>query len=64
VYLIACATPSGWLTILSPALMSFLLVRVSGVALLEKGLTHSKPAYRDYIGRTPAFFPWFPRPRR
>ena len=47
VYLIACATQGGWLTILSPALMSFLLVRVSGVALLEKGLTHSKPAYRE-----------------
>jgi steroid 5-alpha reductase family enzyme len=64
VYLIACATPGGWLTLLSPALMSFLLVRVSGLALLEKGLTHSKPAYRDYIARTPAFFPWFPRARR
>jgi steroid 5-alpha reductase family enzyme len=60
-YVIACATPGGWLTILSPALMSFLLMRVSGVTLLEAGLKTSKPGYREYITRTPAFFPWVPR---
>jgi steroid 5-alpha reductase family enzyme len=60
-YTIACATPGGWLTVLSPALMSFLLMRVSGVMLLEEGLKASKPGYRGYITRTPAFFPWFPR---
>jgi steroid 5-alpha reductase family enzyme len=63
-YAIACATPGGWLTVLSPALMSFLLMRVSGVTLLEEGLKASKPGYREYITRTPAFFPWFPRVRR
>ena len=60
-YAIAATTPSGWLTVLSPALMTFLLMRVSGVTLLEDGLTASKPGYRAYITRTPAFFPWFPR---
>lgn len=60
-YLIACATPGGWRTALSPALMSFLLMRVSGVTLLEKGLRESRPGYRDYITRTSSFFPWFPR---
>jgi steroid 5-alpha reductase family enzyme len=60
-YTIACATPGGWLTVLSPALMSFLLMRVSGVTLLEEGLNASKPGYRAYITRTPAFFPWFSR---
>ena len=34
-YAIAATTPSGWLTVLSPALMTFLLMRVSGVTLLE-----------------------------
>jgi steroid 5-alpha reductase family enzyme len=63
-YAIASATPGGWLTVLSPALMSFLLVRVSGVTLLEDGLKASKPGYRAYIARTPAFFPWFPRAPR
>jgi len=60
-YAIAAATPGGWLTLLSPALMTFLLMRVSGVTLLEQSLTASKPGYREYIARTPAFFPWFPR---
>ena len=60
-YVIAAATPGGWLTVLSPALMTLLLVRVSGVTLLERSLITSKPGYRAYIARTPAFFPWFPR---
>ena len=63
-YVIAAATPGGWLTVLSPALMTLLLMRVSGVTLLEAGLKASKPGYREYIARTPAFFPWFPRSPR
>ena len=61
VYAIAASTPSGWLTVLSPILMTWLLMRVSGVTLLEEGLKVSRPGYRAYIARTPAFFPWFPR---
>ena len=49
------------MTVLSPSLMMFLLMRVSGVTLLEDGLKSSKPGYRAYIARTPAFFPWFTR---
>jgi steroid 5-alpha reductase family enzyme len=60
-YATAAAAPGGWLTVLSPALMTFLLMRVSGVTLLEDGLKASKPGHRAYIARTPAFFPWFPR---
>jgi steroid 5-alpha reductase family enzyme len=60
-YTIATATPGGWRTALSPALMTFLLMRVSGVTLLEDSLKASKPGYRPYIARTQAFFPWFPR---
>jgi steroid 5-alpha reductase family enzyme len=64
-YAIAAATTGGWLTVLSPALMTILLRRVSGVTLLEKGLKASKPGYDVYITRTPVFFPWLPRvPRK
>lgn len=63
VYALAASTRLGWLTLLSPALMTLLLMRVSGVTLLEEGLKASKPGYRAYIERTPAFFPWFPRRR-
>src|SRR4051794_15368966 len=62
VYAIAASTPGGWLTALSPAFMTLLLLRVSGVTLLEEALKTSKPDYRAYMLRTSAFVPWFPRP--
>lgn len=59
-YLIALDA-GGWWSILSPLLMTFLLLRVSGVALLEKDIGERRPAYRDYVARTNAFFPGPPR---
>lgn len=63
-FLLAAATPGSLWTIYSPIVMTLLLLRVSGVALLEKGLKESRPGYQDYVERTSAFFPWFPKPRR
>ena len=60
-FLIALSTPSGAWTLISPLIMTALLMKVSGVALLEKTLMKTKPEYRDYVGRTNAFFPWLPR---
>jgi steroid 5-alpha reductase family enzyme len=60
VYLIALSAGAWW-TIFAPLLMTFLLLRVSGVALLEKDIAGRRPAYRDYIRRTNAFFPGRPR---
>jgi steroid 5-alpha reductase family enzyme len=51
----------GWWTIASPILMSVLLLRVSGVSLLEKDIGERRPEYADYIRRTNAFFPGPPR---
>jgi steroid 5-alpha reductase family enzyme len=59
----AAATPGSWWTVYSPLLMTLLLMRVSGVTLLEKKLHETKPAYRRYAEETNAFFPWFPRRR-
>jgi steroid 5-alpha reductase family enzyme len=41
--------------------MSFLLLQVSGVALLERHIDERRPAYAAYRRRTSAFFPWPPR---
>lgn len=60
-FVVALSTPAGRWTLSSPLLMSLLLLRVSGVPLLERGLTRRRPAYRDYIARTSAFFPRPPR---
>ena len=55
---------AGWAgawSVISPALMTFLLLRVSGVSLLEQDIAERRPAYRDYIARTNAFIPGPPR---
>jgi steroid 5-alpha reductase family enzyme len=57
-YIVALATGAWW-TIVSPILMTWLLVRVSGVAMLERTMKH-KPGYEEYIQKTSPFFPWFP----
>jgi steroid 5-alpha reductase family enzyme len=59
-YLVALSA-GGWWTIISPLLMTFLLLKVSGVALLEKDIGSRRPKYQSYIRRTNAFFPGFPR---
>ena len=56
VYLLALSI-QGWWAIASPLLMTVLLLKVSGVALLEKDVVERRPGYRDYIARTNAFFP-------
>jgi steroid 5-alpha reductase family enzyme len=55
-YLIAVSAGAWW-TLLSPLLMSFLLLKVSGVAMLEKTITSRRPGYAEYIAATNAFFP-------
>lgn len=52
----------GWWSIPGPILMSVLLMRVSGVSLLEKDIGERRPQYADYIRRTNAFFPGIPKP--
>ena len=47
----------AWWAVISPLLMSVLLLRVSGVTLLEKDIGTRRPGYADYVARTNAFFP-------
>lgn len=59
-YYLVAASAGGWWTIFSPVLMTFLLLRVSGVKLLEKTLD-TRPGYKEYSERTSEFIPWFPK---
>jgi len=59
-YLIALSAGAWW-TVVSPLLMTYLLVRVSGVALLERSLKEGKEGYEAYADKTNAFLPWFPK---
>jgi steroid 5-alpha reductase family enzyme len=59
-FTLALAAGGAW-TVISPLLMTFLLLRVSGVALLERDIGDRRPAYRRYTEKTNAFFPGPPR---
>ncbi len=59
-WLIAVAAGATW-TVVGPLLMTFLLLRVSGVSLLERRLRAHRPGYEDYVRRTSAFVPLPPR---
>lgn len=62
-YCFALATGHAW-TIIGPAVMTYLLTRLSGVPLLEKKLGKTRPGYADYVARTSSFVPMPPRPAR
>ena len=55
--LIGLATRLGWIALVGPMVMTFLLVSVSGVAMLEKTIAERRPGYADYVRRTSAFVP-------
>ena len=54
----------GWWSVPGPLLMTLLLLKVSGVSLLEKDIGERRPGYADYVRRTSAFLPRPPRPRQ
>lgn len=56
-FFLLAVSSGGWWTIVSPLLMTFLLLRFSGVTLLEQDIGERRPAYREYIRQTNAFFP-------
>lgn len=60
VFLVALGTPLGWLAIISPLLIDFLLLKVSGIPMLEERYAGNEE-FASYKQRTNAFFPWLPK---
>jgi len=60
-YGILCLASGSYFPLLGSLLMTALIIKVSGVSLLEKSLKEQKPQYKDYIEKTSAFLPWFPK---
>ena len=60
VYLITLSTPDSWWTILSPVIISVVLLKMTGIPLTEQELVKNRPGYSDYVKRTSAFVPWWP----
>lgn len=63
-YIMCVAYGASWVTIYAPVVMSLLLMKFSGVGMLEKDISERRPGYREYVESTPTFFPWFPGKRR
>jgi steroid 5-alpha reductase family enzyme len=60
-YALICLAAGSYIPVLGSVLMTALIIKVSGVALLEKTLNTSKPGYQEYVRKTSAFVPWFPK---
>ena len=52
----------AWWALLGPVLITFMLLKVSGVTMTEADIAERRPAYREYVRRVNAFFPGPPRP--
>jgi steroid 5-alpha reductase family enzyme len=58
-YGLICISAGSYIPMLGSILMTALIIKVSGVALLEKTLVNQKPGYKEYVEKTSAFIPWF-----
>lgn len=60
--LFALGSPCGWLSAISPALMLYFLLRVTGVAATEAHALKTRgEEYAEYQRSTSSFLPWFPK---
>jgi steroid 5-alpha reductase family enzyme len=57
IFFIVLSIPNGWLVVFSPIVITFFLLKVSGVPLLEKKY-QDNPDYQEYARRTSMFIPW------
>jgi steroid 5-alpha reductase family enzyme len=58
---LSVGTPWGWFTLLPPLLMAWLLLKLSGIPLLEESMAKRRAGYADYMRTTNALIPWPPR---
>lgn len=58
---LALGAPGAWAGLAAPLIMAWLLMKLSGMPLMEAEMLRRKPGYADYVRRTPALIPWFPK---
>lgn len=58
---LAIGAPYGWVSLAAPVIMSLLLMKLSGVPMLEAEMIKRKPGYADYVRDTSALIPWPPK---
>lgn len=57
-WILALSAPFGWVGVLGPVTITFLILKVSGVPLLEKKMSEN-PDFENYKQKVSMFFPWF-----
>lgn len=60
-FLITLSTPNSWWTMVSPLIITAVLLKMTGIPLTERNIVKGRPGYKAYIKRTNAFVPWFPK---
>ncbi len=60
-YALLCLSSGSYSLVAGSVIMTLLIIKVSGVALLEKSLKTQKPEYAEYVRQTSSFLPWFPK---
>jgi steroid 5-alpha reductase family enzyme len=58
---LALGSSLWWWTLIAPLVMAFLLMKLSGVPMLEAGMMQRKPGYAEYVRTTSALIPWPPK---
>jgi steroid 5-alpha reductase family enzyme len=64
IYVVTLSTPGSWWTILSPIIITLVLIKMTGIPLTEKAIAETRPGYKDYVERTHSLLPWFPRKKK
>jgi len=60
--IMALSVSGGWMGMIGPLVITFLILKVSGIPMLEAKML-LKPEFREYKRKTSVFIPWFPRER-
>lgn len=60
IYTLALSVPGGWMSIIGPLTITYIILFVSGVPMTERFM-EDNPVFADYKRRTSVFIPWFPR---
>lgn len=61
IFVISLSVPWGWATVISPIVITWTLLRITGVTLMEETIFGSNPEYKEYVNKTSSFIPWFPK---
>jgi len=60
IYIISCSVQYGLFTIVSPLIITYTLLKITGVSLMEETMFKDNPEYAEYKRTTSSFIPWIP----